>query len=63
MKRQLFAIRNFRAGVNLTHFLVAAVASVLVIRLFLQLTNYPQIGGAASTSPTCCGAASSCWAP
>ncbi len=45
MKRQRLVIRNFRAGVNLQHFLVAAVASVLVIRLFLQLTGYPQIGG------------------
>lgn len=45
MMRGRFLIRNFRAGVNLQHFLVAAVASVLVIRLFLQLTGYPQIGG------------------
>ncbi|HEY0077245.1 MAG TPA: hypothetical protein VGB73_01260 [Pyrinomonadaceae bacterium] len=45
MKREHLFIRNFEAGVYLESFLVAAVASVLVIRLFLQLTGYPQIGG------------------
>lgn len=45
MKLQHFVIRNFRAGANLQSFLVAAVASVLTIRLFLQLTGFPQLGG------------------
>ncbi len=45
MRRKQFFVRNFDAGVYLESFLVAAVASVLVIRLFLELTGYPQIGG------------------
>jgi hypothetical protein len=38
-------IRDFEAGGHLDLFLVTAVATVLLIRLFLQLTGYPQIGG------------------
>ncbi|MBA2647843.1 MAG: hypothetical protein H0U81_13680 [Pyrinomonadaceae bacterium] len=45
MKKERLLVRNFQAGIYLESFLVAAVASVLVIRLFLQLTGYPQIGG------------------
>lgn len=45
LKNQRVFVRNFEAGSYLQSFLVAAVASVLVIRLFLQLTGYPQIGG------------------
>ncbi|HVF86739.1 MAG TPA: hypothetical protein VM866_04080, partial [Pyrinomonadaceae bacterium] len=45
MKKERLLVRNFQAGTYLESFLVAAVASVLVIRLFLQLTGYPQIGG------------------
>ncbi len=37
-------IRDFEAGGHLDLFLVTAVASVLLIRLFLQLTGYPQLG-------------------
>ena len=37
--------RNFYAGNYLENFLVAAVAAVLGIRLFLKMTGYPQIGG------------------
>ncbi|MDZ7333245.1 MAG: hypothetical protein ONB13_08460 [candidate division KSB1 bacterium] len=40
-----FRIRNFDAGNNLEIFLVAAVASILIIRLYLELTNYPKLGG------------------
>jgi hypothetical protein len=39
-------IRDFEAGGNLDLFLVTAVAAVLLIRLFLQLTGFPQLGGA-----------------
>jgi hypothetical protein len=39
-------IRDFHAGQNLDIFLISAVSAVLVIRLFLHLTGYPQIGGA-----------------
>lgn len=45
LKRKQFFVRNFSAGLYLESFLVAAVASVLIIRLFLRLTGYPQIGG------------------
>lgn len=45
-KKHHFFIRNLEAHENLESFLVAAVASILLIRLFLKLTNYPQIGGA-----------------
>lgn len=44
MKRQRFFIRNIRAGDHLEVFLVSAVAAVLVIRAFLKLTGYPQLG-------------------
>ncbi len=40
-----FLIRRVDAGEFLETFLVAAVVAVLAIRLFLELTNYPQIGG------------------
>ncbi len=39
------AVRNVDAGRYLEGFLVAAVAAVLVIRFFLELTGYPQLGG------------------
>jgi len=43
MKRQR-VIRDFEAGGNLDLFLVTSVAAVLLIRLFLQLTGFPQLG-------------------
>jgi hypothetical protein len=46
MKKQYYFIRNFGAGIYLENFLIAAVASLLGIRLFLKMTGYPQIGGA-----------------
>jgi len=46
MRRQRFFIRNLGAGIYLENFLIAAIASVLVVRLFLKATGYPQIGGA-----------------
>jgi hypothetical protein len=45
MKTRRIFIRNFEAGRFLESFIVAAIASVLTIRLFLSLTNYPRIGG------------------
>jgi hypothetical protein len=44
MRRQIL-IRNFSIGFYLESFLVAAVAAILTIRLFLRLTGYPQLGG------------------
>lgn len=38
-------IRDFQAGGHLDLFIVTAVAAVLLIRLFLELTGFPQIGG------------------
>lgn len=43
--RHRFLVRRINAGDNLEIFLVAAIASVLLIRLGLELTGYPQIGG------------------
>jgi hypothetical protein len=45
MKTKWIFTRNFDAGKYLENFLVAAVGAVLVIRLFLKMTGYPQIGG------------------
>ncbi len=38
-------IRNIEAGIYLEFFLLSAVTSILIIRLFLAFTGYPQIGG------------------
>lgn len=43
MKKQLF-YRNTRARDQLELFLVSAIGSLLAIRAFLELTNYPQLG-------------------
>lgn len=40
-------IRNIEADSYRENFLVSAVVSVFVIRIFLELTNYPQLGGGA----------------
>ncbi len=44
MKNRLF-VRNDRAAELLEAFFVSAVASLLLIRAFLYLTGYPEIGG------------------
>jgi hypothetical protein len=44
MQRRKF-IRDFEGGGNLDLFLITAIAAVLLIRLFLQLTGFPQLGG------------------
>jgi hypothetical protein len=41
-----YLVRNAQAGHLLEAFFVAAVAAVLGIRFFLELTGYPQLGGA-----------------
>ncbi len=38
-------IRNIEADSYRENFIVSAVVSVFVIRIFLELTNYPQLGG------------------
>ena len=42
-KKKSAFIRNLEAGNYLENFLVSAVSAILVIRLFLKLTGYPQI--------------------
>jgi len=44
MKKRRFFIRNIEAASHLEFFLVSAVAAILVIRGFLALTGYPQLG-------------------
>ena len=44
MKKRRFFIRNIEAASHLEFFLVSAVATILVIRGFLVLTGYPQLG-------------------
>ncbi|MDQ3996405.1 MAG: hypothetical protein M3303_05255, partial [Gemmatimonadota bacterium] len=39
-------LRDLHAGHHLDLFLVAAVSTVLGIRAYLRLTNYPSVGGA-----------------
>jgi hypothetical protein len=39
------AARDFEAGAYLQGFLVAAVAAILLTRLFLRLTGFPRLGG------------------
>ena len=38
-------VRNIDAGIFLERFLVTAVITILIVRLFLQLTGYPKVGG------------------
>ncbi|HUU36680.1 MAG TPA: hypothetical protein VMW46_00570 [Candidatus Desulfaltia sp.] len=45
MRKERLFVRNFEAGAHLETFLVAAVASILIIRLFLKVTGYPKLGG------------------
>src|SRR6478672_8743534 len=42
---RLQLVRNVDAGSFLESFLLAAVSAVLGIRVYLELTGYPQIGG------------------
>ena len=44
MKQRLF-IRNLQAAQRLQSFLVSAITAVLAIRLYLDLTGYPQLRG------------------
>ena len=44
MKNDSIFIRNFDAENYIEIFMVSAVAAILLIRTFLELTGYPQIG-------------------
>lgn len=41
-----YFIRNFEIDRLFDNFLISAVSSILVIRFFLEITKYPQLGGA-----------------
>lgn len=43
-RSRLRLIRDFQSGAQLDLFLVSGIASVLLIRFYLELTGYPQIG-------------------
>jgi hypothetical protein len=43
--RRVFAVRSVNAPLFLEHFLVSAIASLLLLRFYLQITGFPQIGG------------------
>lgn len=45
MKKERLFIRNFDAGSHLETLLITAVATVLIIRAFLELIGYPKLGG------------------
>lgn len=45
-KKNTFFVRDLEAGDLLEDFLVTSVFSILVVRFFLHITGYPQIGGA-----------------
>jgi hypothetical protein len=42
---QKYFLRNVRASEQLDIFLISAIGSLLMLRFFLHLTGYPQIGG------------------
>jgi hypothetical protein len=43
--RRVFAARSVTAPLLLEKFLVSAVASLLLLRFYLEITGYPQVGG------------------
>jgi len=45
MKASSFLILNIKAGEYFERFLIAAVATVLGVRFFLDISGYPKIGG------------------
>ncbi|HXV27567.1 MAG TPA: hypothetical protein VD913_01240, partial [bacterium] len=47
MKKQSLFIRKIGAENYLSLFLIAAITTILLIRLFLKMTGYPQLGNAA----------------
>ncbi len=45
MRKRLLFIRNFESGMYLETVFLSAVVTILLIRFFLHLANYPQVGG------------------
>jgi len=46
MQDSRFFVRRFEAESLIEVFMISAVSAVLLIRLYLQITGYPQVGGA-----------------
>jgi hypothetical protein len=44
-RTRLFGVRNVDGGLFLERFLVSGVATLLLLRFYLEITGYPQIGG------------------
>lgn len=42
---RFFLVRNMRAKVLFDNFLITSVSSIILIRFFLEITKYPQLGG------------------
>jgi len=42
---RIFGVRNVDGGLLLERFLVSGVAALLLLRFYLEITGYPQIGG------------------
>ena len=40
-----FILRDAEAGAHFERFFITAVVTMLVVRAFLALTGYPQLGG------------------
>ena len=49
--------RNAVGASSAEAFVIIAIATILLTRLYLELTGYPQIGAATCTSRTRCGVA------
>jgi hypothetical protein len=49
-------IRNIEATSYRENFLVSAVVSIFVIRIYLRFAHYPGLAQANSTLRICCGA-------
>lgn len=45
MQQRKFFVQNLNSGSLFDNFLISSVASILVIRFYLHLAHYPQIGG------------------
>jgi hypothetical protein len=56
-RRVLMPLRNAQLGELLDTFLVCAAATIVVLRVYLEATGYPRLGGGGLPSLTCSGAA------
>src|SRR6266702_1490362 len=42
---RVFGVRNLDGGLFLERFLVSGVATIVLLRFYLEITGYPQVGG------------------